>query len=962
MKNRFLQFTLMVILAGFGAGFLTVNAQQNEGNTGSMSATEYFAKIRNNQHSNAISPMDMYKADKQVAAMRNSRSEFGWDFVGPTNMAGPIRTLIVDNRDASGNTLYAGSIQGGLWKSVDNGNVWNEVAIDTRLNISSICQTPDGTIYVATGVNLEPYENVLDMGDSYGKGIYKSTDGTNFSLMPGTTPANYDLDADWMFIYKLAADGNGNIYAATNTGLKYFDATVSPNANPWTTATADGVELTGIAYDVEAKGNTVIAAVENTTYLSHNGHTGFANITGDDPGMLPAGQVYTNAKFDIATANHDYIYAVYVTNKGRLSRVFVSKDNGASWSIAHPGYSNSTSTPDPMFGNGNDINNEPSFGKSYCCILSNPLDPNKVFVGGKVLFEGTAMGNNEYYSWAQKTSSSLYAFNTIYLHAGISNIVMNPSKLDNIYMTTGAGISVTTDNMQTLNRINRNLTNSMYFTINANKQGDVIAGSYQNGVHYIDHNVAKEAVEMLSKPKNGGINPFDGSGGDNHISFLNPNFFICSGTGDKAMWRSDDRGVTVETLREKWVFEHEFISPFIMWETRDGAFAKDSMNFVATKDEIAGDTIIINSRNGKVPFYHVLEQDLATGDTIKVLNPIVSRSFVATRFGAFMNTSLLDYSVKPGDSNLGAWWQLLNTTNGQPSCMALSHNSDVLWVGTDAGSVYRISNLREAYSRATATIGDSLCIVETLEIPMGTQAITTISVDPQNSDNVLIGLGNYGNTDYVKVSIDANAATPTFNSAQGNLPQVPVYASTFESNKEGFAFVGTDRGLYYTKNIFAGSVDWTMDDSPFGDIPVTAIKQQDKNWGYYAVPEFNYYSQGANNYGEIYIGTFGKAIYKTAHFVGIPEIIGGKTAQNELFVYPNPATNQASIEYTSNTMGEVQVEVYDVTGKMVMQQVYTINPSKNTLDLNIEDLNNGMYLIYLKDGVQKLHTKLMITK
>ncbi len=957
MKNRFLQFTLMVILAGFGAGFLTVNAQQNEGDTGSMSATEYFAKIRNNQHTNAISPMDMYRADQQVAAMKNSgRSEFGWEFVGPTNMAGPIRTLIVDNRDASGNTLYAGSIQGGLWKSVDNGNVWNEISVDTRLNISSICQAPDGTIYVATGVNLEPYKNELDMGDSYGKGIYKSTDGTNFSLMEGTTPADGgSLDGDWVFVNKLAADANGHVYAATNTGVKYFDGST------WTNATADGVELTGIAYDVVAKGNTVIAAVENTTYLSHNGHIGFANITGDDSGMLPADQVYTNAKFDIAEANNDYIYAVYITNRGRLSSIFLSKDKGATWETVHPGYSNNTNNPDPIFGDDKvsaTVNN-PSYGKSHCCILTHPQDPNRVYVGGKVVFEGAFVGSG-YYSWSQKTN--LMSLD-VYLHVGVSSMVPNVTKPGNVYFTTDGGLSITTDNFATIKRINRNLTNSMYFTINASKNGDVIAGSYNNGVHYIDDNTAHAALEMLSKPTTGGIIPKDVSGGNNHISFLDPNFFICSATGNESMWRSEDGGNATETLSEDRVFVQDFITPFVMWESLHGEFAKDSMEYVFINPASAGDTAIIRSRNVKVPFYHVFtEEEVSGGDTIKILNPVVSRSFVATRKGVFMNTSLLDYSVKPVGEGLGAWWKLMASPNGATTCIALSHNSDVLWVGTDAGVVYRISNLREVYNRATATVGDSLCVVETLEMPMGTQAITTISVDPQDSDKVLVGFGNYGNTDYVKVSTDANAATPTFNSAQGNLPQVPVYASTFESNNEGFAFVGTDRGLYYTENIFASSVVWIMDDSEFGDIPVTAIKQQDKNWGYYAVPEFQYYSSAATNYGEIYIGTFGNAIYKTGHFVGIPEIGENKNNDNQLFVYPNPATNQASIEYTANKMGKVQVEVYDVTGKMVMRQVYTVNATENTLDLNVDNLNNGMYLIYLNNGVQKLHTKLMITK
>lgn len=952
MKNRFLQFVLIVILSGFGAGFLTANAQQNEGNN-SISAVEYFAKLRNNQYSNSISAMDLYNADKQVAAMKQDKSDFSWDFVGPSNMSGLVRSLLVDNQDPSGNTLYAGSIEGGLWKSTNNGDLWEAIVTDKKLNVSSICQAPNGTIYVATGVNIEPYKNEFDMGDSYGQGIYKSTDGNNFSLMEGTVPASYDVEADWMFIYKLAADANNNVYAATNTGLKYY------NGNAWVAATAAGETLTGIVYDVVAQNNIVITAVGNITYLSSTGYNGFANITGEDSHLLPVGKTYHNAKFDIANANENYIYALFITNKGRLASVYLSKDKGVNWAVVHPGYSNNSNSPDPIYGDGS--GNSPSYGRSHCAILANPLDANRVYVGGKVTFEGSSLGSG-YYSWTQKTNhdiSSTPGHNNVYLHIGISNIYDNPIKNTDLYFTTDGGVSCSTDNLTTTNAINRYLSNSMYFTINTGKKGEVIAGSYLNGVHYIDDNTAQQAVEMLNKSKSGGIIPSSKNGGTNHISFINPNFVVCSSTGDKALWRSEDKGANVEAYTAD-IFDHDFITPFIMWESKLANFAKDSMDYTPAVDIPADSTVIIRSRNASVPFYHTATQEIPAGDTIRVLNPIVSRTFAATKRGIYMNTNVLDYSKKP---NKDDWWKISNSPDGNPTCIALSQNSDVAWVGTDEGKAYRISNLRAAYNKATATIGDSLCVVEVIEIEMGEQAITTISVDPQNSDNVVIGYGNYGNSNYIQVSTNANANTPTFSNAQGNLPTIPVYASIFECNNNGMVFLGTDKGLYYTNDIFAGNVNWTKDNGVFGDVKVTAINQQNKNWGYYSVPEFGYVDEGANNYGTIYIATFGNSIYKTNHFVGISEFSDANSLDdNQLTVYPNPATDQAFVKFNTKHIGKALVQVYDVTGKLVYQQDQLLTPNENTIELNTQALNNGMYIVYVNDGAQKRHTKLMINK
>jgi hypothetical protein len=63
-------------------------------------------------------------------------------------------------------------------------------------------------------------------------------------------------------------------------------------------------------------------------------------------------------------------------------------------------------------------------------------------------------------------------------------------------------------------------------------------------------------------------------------------------------------------------------------------------------------------------------------------------------------------------------------------------------------------------------------------------------------------------------------------------------------------------------------------------------------------------------------------------------------------IYPNPG-NILGIGLTSETDENVQVEVYDLTGKMIVNSVLKSNKGTNNFQLDTEALPNGMYLVKL---------------
>lgn len=139
MKKRFLSIGVFsILICGLAAlFFISANEQKNEqmivANAGGQSilgAKEYLALIRNNQQTGVLNPHDVIAARKQIEEQAmlksgNSNTDLNWIEMGPDNIGGRTRAVIFDNRDANANTLYAGSVTGGLFKSTNLGSSWS---------------------------------------------------------------------------------------------------------------------------------------------------------------------------------------------------------------------------------------------------------------------------------------------------------------------------------------------------------------------------------------------------------------------------------------------------------------------------------------------------------------------------------------------------------------------------------------------------------------------------------------------------------------------------------------------------------------------------------------------------------------------------------------------------------------------------------------------------------------------
>ncbi len=211
----------VLLLRGQGGTATTVNDRALENSDGSADFSHpdlffaYHTEIRTAEDSPDY-PVNyrMAEFESALAARKKPGKKLDWVERGPANVPGRTRALLVDPDDSNHQTWFAGSVSGGLWKTMDEGRSWQSLTDHLpNLAVSALAMADSDrdVIYMGTG---EGFANIASVA---GSGIFKSTDrGQSWAQLASTMEGT-----DFLFVNRLVVDPDdaNTVLAATLRGI-----------------------------------------------------------------------------------------------------------------------------------------------------------------------------------------------------------------------------------------------------------------------------------------------------------------------------------------------------------------------------------------------------------------------------------------------------------------------------------------------------------------------------------------------------------------------------------------------------------------------------------------------------------------------------------------------------------------------------------------------------------------------
>ncbi len=869
--------------------------------------------------------------------------------------------------DNANNRLYSAT-NTGLWFSDDKGDNWSKVMRYESDSITyAVTLSIDSTLYVDSlyfdEVTQEwEYNQVLDkmIDTTFFETVQESRiyDTIKFGIVE-CTAVEVNLTGNVMATF-------GNKVYISEGGADPIFKNVSSNPSNENFFNRDIKYYTTNLTVIDTNEQTF-----NRGQIQFNDTLNYTKVTELNSPYSLSNQGRT--QIAISPSDDNIYYAVCSGPNGYMENTYLSSDRGETWEIIFPGGgSNSTLKP---------------YNKSSCfnmALTVFPNNPNKILLGGDDLWLGEQLGAGEFYSWgAGPISTSAFPGFFNYLPRGHHNYVFFPNSNTKFAVATSQGIAFGTFTGQgvSFQQIVRGLSNTQVYTLGiSGNRKTYLAGVQSSGVQY---------VTGIGNTPQTGNNIYGVSGGSCQMSIINPRAFMLSDL-DGNMNRTSDEGISF-SQEENFTqpTTNSVITPFVKWENFNDHNSKVLTKFIADKTYYQGDVILCHSTNKGVeggkgyPFTAILEQDsLAAGDSIYVKDIVQSKFFIATHNAVYMTRDIVKFdstvtyaSTLDGRKNI---WKVLQTVgdSSKPSCLSISDCGNYLFVGTENGRIYRVANIQDSYDKASGDVDSPFCVIAVSEIipeEITGRYVTSISVDPQNPEHIIVTLGNYGNEAYVYQSMNSldAAGAISFSNITGNLPKMPIYSSIIEMRHPGTAIIGTELGIYSTQGLTDENTQWTIDAAGIGKAMVVRMQQQRVYKAGFVLegpdsttPPIIY--PGVDNYGDIYCATFGRGVFRDETYrmpVGIPESYSpsNKIDEIKINIYPNPVYSNANLSFVLNENGPVTINVNDISGRVVKKfDLKNQTKGENTFSFDCNDLISGIYLLNVQAGNSIQNAKFIV--
>lgn len=385
------------------------------------------------------------------------------DVVGPSNgntransgvTAGRVRAVLVDLADATGNTVWVGGVNGGIWKTTDISTApanWTLVNdFFGNMAVTSICQNPANTniMYFATG------EWCFNADAVAGDGVWKSTDhGVTWTQLASTTSSTYD------YCSKILCDNAGNVYLSTRSGV--FRST--DGGTSWTTITPSGLATSRFSdMELSNTGRLHVSAGQFST-CAYRYTDNPSTVTTGTWTAPTSGYPSSSVRIELGCLGNT-LYALPSDASYEIPTIYKSTDGGANWA-------STTGQPTVGWGAGQAWYN--------MAVDIDPNNVNNVVVGTLEAYKTTDGG----VTW---TRISRWVGTTgQYVHADIHNIEYYGT--DRIIFGCDGGIHFSSDAGTTIRDRNVGLRVKQFYSVavHPSTTNHFLAGAQDNGSHLL---------------------------------------------------------------------------------------------------------------------------------------------------------------------------------------------------------------------------------------------------------------------------------------------------------------------------------------------------------------------------------------------------------------------------------------------------------------------------------------------
>jgi hypothetical protein len=800
-------------------------------------------------------------------------------------------------------TLFTGSVSGGLWKNTDYGNngKWYPVEDFEGASINCMTQDPNNqnTLYIGTGESFTAFVNYRE-STALGTGIFRSMDGGNsWTKIPLTENFYFVNDmvvrneggASVLYVaagsgtYRGGAFKSEGLYRSVNQGATWTQVLPFVTGTNEQYAVAD-LELTSTnrlyattQRNINEKGGGVIWYSDNGT--TWNSYTGFANLVYTMPGWYAGRAVLRHAP-----SNASHIYAIFsrgfYNNLNQLrdyvTELRQSNDGGVSWTVI----------PLPQ-----NFANIPWHALS---LAVDPTNENKIAIAALDAFvlNNTQASGITPVSWIKVSSwfamYSLYdpaipqeekeVIGKKYVHGDIHDLnFFNGNANDmlittdgGVFLTNTMGVTISTDpempqQLPTFRQLNNGLTTTQFYyaRIHPDKGvSKVVGGTQDNGCLYVDNDNAYETM-------------------------------ISGGDGGYCFWDSDHPDLKISTVYGNGFYIHLGNETFFQGPL-NGLFVNpmdydDEANFLYT--------------NAATSTFGGLYPQLKTRyyDTLEILN---LNKYLQTDAQGLDTVSFI--KLKAGLQEAITAIKLSKHSPGL--------NKTAI-IGTENGKLFKLTGLPKSVNAVR---------IDNNKLPIG--YISSVDVGA-NENTFLATISNFGMKS-VWVTYNGGAI---WQSLEYDLPDMPVRWGLFNPFDDKKVVIATEAGVWGFENTYALDGQWKSYNSGLPNTRVDMIDIRESDSTILAVTHGHGLWTGKLNQGDVVTITS----------------LEDKTAQST-FVYPNPATDIITIKDARVR----QIVFRTIEGRRVGSVVV------ENLQADIRQIRNGMYVIELLDrenrfvGSQKL--------